>query len=290
MAMSGIVYEPEQLSRRQRAIASGAEIELVTVPPVAHGFVHESTSHLLMFTAKGKRADGESRADGLKASTMRDTSGTFSLLPAGLHYSGWTIPVVPAEYLSLAIAPSSPLLEAFPALGELWRAPIVYARQWPSELSATLQRLRQSFAVADAYSGLYRDALLSLLMVELFRWLRGAAIDPLPRGALPPRQTRLACDFIRANLSRDVSLAELARLCGLSTSHFATAFRIATGVPPHRYQLTCRMDMAKAMLADAAIPIIDIAFKTGFSTPSAFAAAFRRAVGVTPREFRRAST
>lgn len=286
--MSGIVYEPEQLSRRQRAVASGAEIELVTVPPVAHAFVHESTSHLLMFTAKGSRADGESQADGLKASVLRNTSGTFSLLPAGLRYSGWSMPVLPADYLSLAIEPSSPLLESFPALRELWSAPIVYARQMPADLSATLQRLRQSFVMPDAYSGLYRDALLGVLMIELFRWLHGAEVGPLPRGGLPPRQTRLVCDFIRANLSRDVTLTELARLCGLSTSHFATAFRISTGLPPHKYQLACRMDLAKAMLADPAIPIIDIAFKTGFSTPSAFAAAFRRELGVTPRDFRRA--
>jgi AraC family transcriptional regulator len=288
MAMSGIVYEQEQLSRRQRAIASGAEIELVTVPPVAHAFVHESTSHLLMFTEKGKRADGESRADGQDASTMRNTSGTFSLLPAGMRYSGWTIAVLPAEYLALAIEPSSPLLEALPAPGELWNTPIVYARQLPAGLSTTLQRLRQSFASADAYSRLYRDALLSVLMIELLRWLRGRTAEPSPPGGLPPRQTRLVCDFIRADLSRDVSLAELAQLCGLSTSHFATAFRIATGLPPHRYQLACRVDLAKAMLADPATPIIDVAFRTGFSTPSGFAAAFRREVGVAPRDYRRA--
>jgi AraC-like DNA-binding protein len=46
------------------------------------------------------------------------------------------------------------------------------------------------------------------------------------------------------------------------------------------------MDKARQLLRDPFLRIIDVALAVGYQTPSAFAARFRKTIGVTPTEFR----
>lgn len=286
-SQTGIAYEPEQLMTRSSLALSGVTLQAVRVPPVPHAFKHHSRSHLLMFTERGRRADGESRADGFKASTMRDTSGTFSLIPADCGYEGWTVPTLPAEYLSIAIDPSSALFAQMHVLEALCRSPKVYVSGLPNDLMATVQKLKRAAQQPQDYGSLYSEAAMTLLMAELQRWLRVPAADQPARGGLTPRQARLACALIREQLAEKISLVTLASLCDLSPNHFCTAFHQTVGMPPHQYLLHCRIEFCKDLLANTKTSIIDIALMAGFSGPSAFSARFKRAVGVTPRDYRR---
>ncbi len=92
---------------------------------------------------------------------------------------------------------------------------------------------------------------------------------------------------MRENVQQDIGLEELAALVGLSRFHFCTAFRLATGRTPYEALRWHRMDRARKLLAEPALRIIDVALAVGYQTPSAFAASFRRAVGISPTEFRR---
>ena len=65
------------------------------------------------------------------------------------------------------------------------------------------------------------------------------------RGGLSPWQERRAKEAMNANLHGDVSIAELARECGLSNSHFARAFKQATGRPPYQWLLEGRVETAQ---------------------------------------------
>lgn len=47
-----------------------------------------------------------------------------------------------------------------------------------------------------------------------------------------------------------------------------------------------RIGYAKELLADTALPVADVAARSGFSTPQRFAVAFRRETGITPTEYR----
>jgi len=63
---------------------------------------------------------------------------------------------------------------------------------------------------------------------------------------------------------------------------------MAVGQTPHSWFTSIRMQQARRLLADQNLPIIHVALAVGYQTPSAFAATFRRATGVTPGEFRKA--
>lgn len=109
----------------------------------------------------------------------------------------------------------------------------------------------------------------------------------LHKGGLAPALLRRVIDYINANLCDELSLAEFARITGLSAHHFGQAFRAATGKPPHRYVIEKRIHRARELLRDASIPIAEIASAVGFSSQSHLTINFRRATGITPARFRR---
>lgn len=77
-------------------------------------------------------------------------------------------------------------------------------------------------------------------------------------------------------------VARLASVSGVSGAHFARAFRQAFGAPPHRYLLTRRIERASALLRDTDLPIIDIAFDTGWNSLGTFGRTFRDVTGESP--------
>jgi len=81
-------------------------------------------------------------------------------------------------------------------------------------------------------------------------------------------------------------VARLAGVSGVSAAHFARAFKQAFGAPPHRYLLTRRIERASALLRDTDLPIIEIAFATGWNSLGTFGRTFRDIIGESPRELR----
>jgi len=130
--------------------------------------------------------------------------------------------------------------------------------------------------------GLYGDGLLAALVAAAF-----APPSRRPaRSALSDRQLRLAVDCIEERCAETIRLSELASLAGLSESYFSHAFKAATGMPPHRWQLQARVRKAKRLVERAEAPLSDIASGLGFSDQPHFTRVFRDLAGCTPTEWR----
>jgi transcriptional regulator GlxA family with amidase domain len=100
------------------------------------------------------------------------------------------------------------------------------------------------------------------------------------------RRLLRARDRMDAASQEDWPVKRLAEVSGVSAAHFARSFKAAFGVPPHRYLLTRRIERAKALLRDTDIPIIDIAFQTGWNSLGTFGRVFRDITGESPRAVR----
>lgn len=100
-------------------------------------------------------------------------------------------------------------------------------------------------------------------------------------------QLRRVAEYVRSNLDRTITLAELAGLVRLSRFHFCTAFRLATGQTPGDWMMDERIRRAVALLENFELSITEIALEVGYETPSSFTARFRQRVGLTPTEYRR---
>jgi AraC family transcriptional regulator len=106
-------------------------------------------------------------------------------------------------------------------------------------------------------------------------------------GGLDRRRLSRVLDYIESNLEGGLSLEELASIACLSRFHFARAFKLAMGQPPHRYVSAKRMERAKALLTMGDRPIVDIALALGFSSQANFSRAFQLISGQAPGQFRR---
>lgn len=79
---------------------------------------------------------------------------------------------------------------------------------------------------------------------------------------------------------------ELARQTGLSAGHLDRLFLRDLGVTPRAHLQKRRLESAQARLADRTMPIKNIAYDLGFSSPAHFSHWFRQAAGRSPREYR----
>jgi AraC family transcriptional regulator len=107
------------------------------------------------------------------------------------------------------------------------------------------------------------------------------------RSGLTARQLRIAKQAICENLDGGVSLNNVARECGLSPSHFARAFAISVGQPPHQWLLDQRVDMARQLLSESGLPLAEIAIQCGFADQSHFTRVFSARTGLSPGRWRR---
>jgi AraC-like DNA-binding protein len=107
------------------------------------------------------------------------------------------------------------------------------------------------------------------------------------RGGLPPNALRRVREYIDSHLNETIELEKLATTAGLSLHHFARAFKKSTGVPPHGYVLSQRLDRARDLLVHTDKSLAEIALAGGFSDQSHLARQFRQTFGVSPAVFRR---
>ena len=107
------------------------------------------------------------------------------------------------------------------------------------------------------------------------------------RSGLTPWQLRRAHAFIEAHLDGDPSVSDLAKECGVSSSHFARAFRNACGTPPHRWLMMQRVERAKELLLAGDLELAEIALTCGFADQSHMSRIFLRHEGHSPGRWRR---
>jgi len=131
------------------------------------------------------------------------------------------------------------------------------------------------------------DALAAELAIELARFC--LEVDERPaNGGLAGWRLRL----IDERLSEDPivpPLTELATLCNISIRQLTRGFKASRGRSIGDYMEQRRLELAKRMLVDGE-SIKAIAFVMGYTSPSSFTFAFRRAAGSSPTEFRQRQT
>ncbi|SDJ78731.1 AraC-type DNA-binding protein [Nocardioides sp. YR527] len=91
-----------------------------------------------------------------------------------------------------------------------------------------------------------------------------------------------AVRWIRDNPADSVSVAELARMAGMSESAFHRTFRTVTGMSPIRFQKQLRLQEARVILAGRAGDVTGVAHAVGYQSASQFSREYRRQYGVPP--------
>lgn len=79
---------------------------------------------------------------------------------------------------------------------------------------------------------------------------------------------------------------ELASVAGLSQAHFCKLFRMSMGRTIPQYVLGRRVDAACRLMDRDGLSLAAVGAQVGFLNPCDFSAAFRRRMGLTPRQDR----
>ena len=79
------------------------------------------------------------------------------------------------------------------------------------------------------------------------------------KGGLAPAQRKRLMDYIDSRLAEPISLGELAAFAALSEYHFARMFRESFGMPPHQHVLARRLERARWLLRETALPLGEVA-------------------------------
>jgi len=93
-------------------------------------------------------------------------------------------------------------------------------------------------------------------------------------------------EFMEANISEPLSLVEIARYVGLSRRQIERLFHQHMGRSPARYYLEIRLDRARHLLAQSALPVVDVAIACGFVSASHFSKCYREMYGKSPLQER----
>ena len=99
-----------------------------------------------------------------------------------------------------------------------------------------------------------------------------------------PRTVARVRDYLHSMYQHEVSIADLAQAAGVSGTHVIRAFSAGTGMPPHAYLVSLRVERARALLRDGHSPA-EVALQTGFYDQSQLTRHFKRLTGMTPGRF-----
>jgi AraC-like DNA-binding protein len=94
-------------------------------------------------------------------------------------------------------------------------------------------------------------------------------------------------DYVENNVSKNITIDELAKQIGYSKFYCSTQFRRIVGMTFKKYIAGRRLCKATIAVRDTNIPIIEIALEYGYSSQGALTRAFKDAYGCTPASYRR---
>jgi AraC family transcriptional regulator len=220
---------------------------------------------------------------GIRPKTLRLPPNTVFVLPARMpvkHVNfgptqGVQVEILP-EMLDAARGQSEKRLELRRVLGV--RDPVMFQ---------LLTALRDELRVENPAGRQYAESLGSAIVAHLsYKYNSSRCRLETHRGGLSPYGLKLVMEYVHANLGVDFGILELANLVQLNVDCFIRAFRESVGVPPHRYVVMRRIEHARALLRDRSLSIPEIAGGSGFGSQSSFTRAFRREMGLSPREYR----
>lgn len=93
--------------------------------------------------------------------------------------------------------------------------------------------------------------------------------------------------FMKENLSKNLTLEDLAQIAGMSASHYSAVFRTKVQSAPINFFTFLKIQESCRLLENTQLRIKEVAYQIGYSDPYHFSRVFAHVMGVSPRDFRK---
>ena len=179
--------------------------------------------------------------------------------------------------------PGSGLMDCFEWADKSGQYLLAPDEEQKKALASALTAYEAVSADRDLGAQLLRDSCLIQFMVYINRLSVSASSAPET-----PQDEKIAqiLSYINENLSRELSVDQLAERVYLSRYHFMRLFKAQTGTTVHAYVRQKRL-LSAARLIREGVPAGQAAAECGFNDYSAFSRAFRESFGVSPGQLKK---
>ncbi len=170
--------------------------------------------------------------------------------------------------------------------------PLMHLRDWSGQptMQWCLERMMRELREPQPGGFLLGQHLAHIMLVEALRLYLSNEASPGVGWllALGDKQMRAAMTAMHEDPAHGWTLQELAEHAGMSRSKFAFRFKEKVGVSAMEYLTRWRMLRAADRLTNSPESVVDIAIASGYESESSFGAAFKKVMGLSPRQYCRA--
>lgn len=152
-------------------------------------------------------------------------------------------------------------------------------------LCERIAELNEVFHSESQYREQYIKHIFNCILLQIL-----SAADEIPSVSRDINPiVRESISLMLSDPAADYSLENLAERFGVTGAYFSRLFHRNAGISFKQYLTTLRVELAKQLLEENTMPIIDVSYECGFNTPSQFFRAFKGAYGIAPSEYRKAA-
>lgn len=142
----------------------------------------------------------------------------------------------------------------------------------------TFIRMANIFTSAEGHYRAQISAMFKLILLKV--------IETADENALPARMVEELDNYIRENVSDEISNTEIGAIFGYHPFYVSRMLKERKGMTLRQYIIAYRLKCAKRMLELSDKSAAEIAEECGFTDASYFAKTFKATFGVTPKEYR----
>jgi len=139
-------------------------------------------------------------------------------------------------------------------------------------------RMSNIFTSAEGHYRAQLSAMFKLMLLKL--------IETADENALPARMVEELDNYIRENVSDEISNTEIGAIFGYHPFYVSRMLKDRKGMTLRQYIIAYRLKCAKRLLELSTKSAAEIAEECGFTDASYFAKTFKAAFGMTPKEYR----
>ena len=178
--------------------------------------------------------------------------------------------------------------EVLELLEDAQNGPVIDSALWTPAMSLTVEQIR-----GCPYTGALREIFLESKALELIVLRLDSVLRCHPREDEPFTLTRRdqqmlieARGILEASMKDPPTISELARMVGTNRTKLKNGFRQLFGACVFEHLRHYRMEHALLLLRDVGMSVTEVASAVGYSSVSAFSAAFHKTFGFAPSSAR----